>query len=400
MTIREATKNILSSLNIYLNICDESIEDYLDIDDNIVAAIDAIAVQNTNSSFGIFVNNLKYIIYNYEIDFINDDTYSISGKKTIIDFHQSNLNGKSRLFAFADNDFSFVSLNLLTHRNVQTSNANDMLFSFKCLYDFLICDAAQNSYTVLMDLINNSSVYGFLTKKRTENINDIRDYSYVYMSFLNNSKHIIMASELEYNNMVLSSSLQYDENKKYEQYFDIYDVVNDLNQCHDILNRFLKLYHVMEYLVYRVYLVKLVARTGTNKIFIREFIKSSKYMDNNEKKSFTKNFEEIFIQDLATIQARITRFRTPNINSFVSNKFQVNNFLDIRGIADLIYSIRCSIVHNKESEFHLTLSNKEDYDIIIDLIKEIINLFEDLIMQKISTDHVSINYPQEKLNLY
>ena len=40
------------------------------------------------------------------------------------------------------------------------------------------------------------------------------------------------------------------------------------------------------------------------------------------------------------------------------------------------------------------------YDIIIDLIKEIINLFEDLIMQKISTDHVSINYPQEKLNLY
>ena len=221
MTIREATKNILSSLNIYLNICDESIEDYLDIDDNIVAAIDTIAVQNTNSSFGIFVNNLKYIIYNYEIDFINDDTYSISGKKTIIDFHQSNLNGKSRLFAFADNDFSFVSLNLLTHRNVQTSNANDMLFSFKCLYDFLICDAAQNSYTVLMDLINNSSVYGLLTKKRTENINDIRDYSYVYMSFLNNSKHIIMASELEYNNMVLSSSLQYDENKKYILVFSV-----------------------------------------------------------------------------------------------------------------------------------------------------------------------------------
>ena len=38
---------------------------------------------------------------------------------------------------------------------------------------------------------------------------------------------------------------------KYNQYIDIYDVISEWNDCKDVLSAFLKMYQILEYIVYR-----------------------------------------------------------------------------------------------------------------------------------------------------
>ncbi len=94
----------------------------------------------------------------------------------------------------------------------------------------------------------------------------------------------------------------------------------------DILSRFLKLYHSLEYLIYRVYLVELANKVGTSKIFVREFINASESMKKGEKESFCKNFIKIFDSDKAKIRAELLPEATANVISFLATQKIVKAF--------------------------------------------------------------------------
>tara|TARA_R110000744_G_C19360406_1_gene561373 strand:- start:719 stop:1612 length:894 start_codon:yes stop_codon:yes gene_type:complete len=254
------------------------------------------------------------------------------------------------------------------------------------------------------DFIRNlDSNKGIVINKTPNAFNEDIHYSYIYLSYLNESKSIVLPQNLTYNPTTLNSGLVYDNTKNYEQYFDIYDVLNELNQAPDILNRFLRLYHTLEYLVYRVYLVNLVNRVGGSKLFVREFITSAENMKKGEKDSFKKNFKIIFDTDLAhKIKPDLAPLSTQDVKNFLKDKnivagFDANN---IQKVSELIYGLRCCIVHNKESEYHMTISNSEDYEIIIPLIRKLLEVFEELVIGKIFQNHSAINYAQKSVNLY
>lgn len=254
------------------------------------------------------------------------------------------------------------------------------------------------------DILNTQNkTIGLGINKSGNPFNEDQHYPYIYLSFLNESKSIILENDLKYSISNIYPSLTYDNTKDYEQYFDIYDVLNELNQSPDILNRFLRLYHTFEYLVYRVYLVDLVNRVGSSRIFVREFINSAERMKKGEKESFIKNFNKIFLSDLAsTINPALSTVSNTIVTTFLKDKNIVNGFNSnsIDKIAEFIYGLRCCIVHNKESEYHISISNSEDYKVIIPLIRKTLETFEGLVINKIANNYNEIKYGQKTVQLY
>ncbi|TFD99076.1 hypothetical protein E2605_03065 [Dysgonomonas capnocytophagoides] len=402
---QELISKIIISLDQYLGINDIDTQDLINIDNNLEGAISRIKRILPSPIFIPFVNSLETIVLNNVDNFLNTP-YTIPNNVYTIDFNQQIYEQKNRRFGYSDVNFGFVSSkiffdcgNLIDFADPKYSIIWKQIEEY---YAKCFLDGDNTSINILFDVIKHIDINkGFMLNKSPYPNNEMRQYSYIYLAYLNNSQSIFLSNDLKYNTTYLNSTFAYNDFKNYEQYFDIYDVINELNQAPDILNRFLRLYHALEYMVYRVYLVDLVSRIGSSKLFVREFISSAETMKKSEKESFVKNFKIIFDTDLSLIRSRLSGLITPSIRTFLEQKNIVKGFgIDIKKIAELIYGIRCCIVHNKESEYHITTSNSEDYSTIIPLIRKLLEIFEDLIIAKISANNNKINYPQSSINLY
>lgn len=404
---KELFSNIILSLNSYLGFNDQDVIDLIDTDENLEDGISWLLSLNPPSPFDSFITSLDKIRANNTDNFLSVP-YSNTGNVHTIDFNQPKFANKNRRFAFSNQEFGFVSTKVLFDNGVliDFSTGNNGII-WKQLEEYFERNySAINKANIdsFFDFISNTDLEkGIVINKTTVPFNEDTHYPYIYLSYLNESNSIVLPESLKYNPTSLNSSLVYDNTKNYEQYFDIYDVLNELNQAPDILNRFLRLYHTMEYFVYRVYLVNLVNRVGSSKLFVREFITSAENMKKGEKESFKKNFREIFNNNLNTqIEPALTPLVNQDVIDFLKEKNIVKGFdtNDIGKISELIYGLRCCIVHNKESEYHMTISNSEEYDVIIPLVRKILELFEELVIEKILRNHAAVNYSQKTVNIY
>src|SRR5690606_14849906 len=138
-----------------------------------------------------------------------------------------------------------------------SDNKNSLLV--KLILEYLEISYSSRNLVFITDLLNciNSSNIniGFIINRQGVVFDENKHYPFIYFQHLNNSNSLPIPIELTYNVTHLNNTLTFDMTKEYEQYFDVYDVLNELNQAPDLLTRFLKLYHILEYLVYRVYLV-------------------------------------------------------------------------------------------------------------------------------------------------
>ena len=407
MNGKELFSKIILSLNSYLGFNDQDVIDYIETDENLEDGISALLSLNPPSPFEVFVNSLNRL-KDINADNFLSTPYSNTGNVHIIDFSQPKFKNKNRRFAYSNNEFGFASTKVLFDNGTLidlSTDSNGLIW--KQIEVFLERNYSNINLAIInqfFDFISNlDSNKGIVINKTLNAFNEDIHYSYIYLSYLNESKSIVLPQNLTYNPTTLNPALIFDNTKNYEQYFDIYDVLNELNQAPDILNRFLRLYHTLEYLVYRVYLVNLVNRVGGSKLFVREFITSAESMKKGEKDSFKKNFKEIFNTDLTPkIQPDLAPISTPDVIAFLKEKNIVNGFdaSNIQKVSELIYGIRCCIVHNKESEYHMTISNSEDYEIIIPLIRKLLEVFEELVIKKLFQNHSAINYSQKSVNLY
>ncbi len=396
---------LMISLGAYLGIVDEDFEDRLIIDEDLDGAIALLRGHGLLPVFDDFLRFLSTLIANNPDDFLNG-TYATVGTVHLIDFNAADLNKKNRAFSYSDQEFSFFSMKILID-GVTLVDFSDVKYALLWKQMQTYFERSQNfggnTINIFFDCLRNNDVSkGFVVKYIGDDFEEERHYSYIYLSFLNSSRSVTLPALLNYSNNVLNPVLNYTQNIEYEQYFDIYDVINELNQAPDLLTRFLKLYHVLEYLMYRVYLVDLVGRVGRNKFFVREFITSSESMKKGEKETFIKNFVKIFGGDAGDINNAISGDVNPLIVTFLNDHGLVSAFAagDINRIAQLIYSVRCSIVHNKESEYHLTISFYDDFLPIIPLVRSLIRIIEKLMIEKIKTNHGNIKYPQRGIQLY
>lgn len=65
-----------------------------------------------------------------------------------------------------------------------------------------------------------------------------------------------------------------------------------------------------------------------------------------------------------------------------------------------IMQFKYTIVHNKESEFHILYNNYYDYKDIVPLMKSINDIMASKILEIINTPDVMIHYEHRNLELY
>lgn len=213
-------------------------------------------------------------------------------------------------------------------------------------------------------------------------------FSFGYLLYINGhavSKH----SDLNFNKeQRFKNFIQYTEHKEYGQYYDIYNLIGESHYCDDVLSRYLNMYHILEYMVYRSHLVNLSTGSTRKNDFVRRTIEK---MTRN-----SKSETDVMIEGLAKL--------FPNLNSAMglnaSQESLIQTFFDIniRGhsdkkMAELIYKIRNSIAHNKATELHFGFGNIDEYHDIISVMKQIVEKIENRIIDLIND--FEANHPLE-----
>jgi hypothetical protein len=165
---------------------------------------------------------------------------------------------------------------------------------------------------------------------------------------------------------------------EYSQFAEPFEILGEINGRTTVLDRILSSYHVLENYMIRAQIAK-VANDNLGTLFgIRHFKQMELAVEKKEMEHLTQLFRvswdiDIGGQSLADfVDTRFTGlFQRAD---FVEQPFQefmrrltvkkrnevlnINNPADLRAaLPKIIYQVRCSIVHNKETEFHL--SNRE-----------------------------------------
>jgi hypothetical protein len=407
MRRREYFQDLLLAISNYEGISDTALDDYLCEDQNVVAACNILMGLVHNDNLKILLQNLEEIIDNAESDSSIEDDIFITGSVAIIDFSLNNFQKFNREFVYTDLSFGFFSSNSLFESSILINIARlEHQELWKQIEDYCMLSMQMhlsgNIDALIKIIALANSQLGYLINKTGSTLDPLRIYSYIYLSYLNDGKFLDIDQALIYSSRKLNSNLVITNLVEYEQYIDILDVLNEVNLSKDILTRFLKDYHILEFLTYRVSLVKIVRGTIRGKSFVRQIIRFSDRIKNSEKSTFVENFNVLFNGDSGFFTSKITTHINPGVQRFIQDTWNISGFVpsDINNIAHLIYAIRCSIVHNKEGEEHFTISYPSDFSLIVSLIKEIIEALEFIIIEKISTNQIKIQFPQKELELY
>lgn len=241
---------------------------------------------------------------------------------------------------------------------------------------------------------------GLLIHKFAHGYNTLSVYSYLYFQELMQGGAIKIDPILNYTGVHGATTI-FNHNMVYQQYFELYDILNEVNHSQEIISRYLKTYHLLEYLIYRVELVKIEIKARTNRTFIREIHGLAGKQSEKEFSLFKKNFEAIFSTEIAASYFSLGALN-PNQAAFFKDYLGIDTYNPTVSshVAQLIYKLRNSIVHNKESEFHMTTTNPDSYSEIIPLLNTLIQKLERIVYDKISSNTAQINYQSESIQLY
>jgi hypothetical protein len=174
----------------------------------------------------------------------------------------------------------------------------------------------------------------------------------------------------------ISVTLQ--RNGSYEQFKEPFEMLSEFNGRKTIIDSFLSAYHTLENYMVRARIVGVErAHNGATFFSIRHFKRMHAAIDDNEGQQLRllfkdcwdlqiggmtfAEFVEIRIQSLIT--ALPQGFQSPELETFLRKLGATANFTvadqnaRLNAISKLVYQIRCSVVHNKETEYHI--SNRE-----------------------------------------
>lgn len=245
-----------------------------------------------------------------------------------------------------------------------------------------------------------------LSKNEANNFENL--YAFALAASMNEKKTIDIPEDLRFSwgTSNILSTFSYNKKIIYQEYYDIYDVINDWLHATDILTAFLKMYQIAEYMIYRCQMAEIINRANIKQSFLRETKNLSSKYTKSERDTIISNFVNLF-HDFTLDSTEVS-----NSWSFVDKYFGTTktgtHYLDLaksqqdidKGVARFIYDTRCAIVHNKESEFHILYNNYGDYKEIVPLMKSVNNIMASKILEIINTQGVKIHYEHQKLDLY
>jgi len=217
----------------------------------------------------------------------------------------------------------------------------------------------------------------------------------------------------------------------YQQFEDTLVILSEYNDESELLGKYLRLYQVFENFMYKFPLVGMERRHGGTVFSIRDFQRMYKNLPDNENDGLKALFTELcsilrdsgpppitYTQHIRTSFANLQNnqfngstdnldkfFRILNLNKGNMTCATFANADIVQNFSKLVYSVRNSIVHNRETEFHLsheTLSNHVD---IGDTAKVVISgyllpILEEIAYSVITRQNDKIWFQRDKLTLW
>lgn len=200
----------------------------------------------------------------------------------------------------------------------------------------------------------------------------------------------------------------------YQQFNELLMILSEYNESNDVIKAFLCLYHVLESFMVKVPIANLAKENSGHIFSIRDFRRLYTSIDNSEAKAIEglfnqslgkfwerpildRKFKEIveaqrkqFTDNLdATSEAQVENFlKRLNCKPFPTyQKLKQENSFSPENYAKFVYSVRCAVVHNKETEHHISYFNLDQpvsdcFNSV--LINPLVNLYADLLTDQTS----------------
>ncbi|WP_299181946.1 hypothetical protein [uncultured Neptuniibacter sp.] len=210
----------------------------------------------------------------------------------------------------------------------------------------------------------------------------------------------------------------------YNQFEETLIIISELNHSNDILGTFLSMYHVIESFMFKIPIVNLADSNGGNLFSLRDLRRLGEAVKDSEPTLLAKLFKEEEMGEFWEREINGTKFKDivsseislfytepywsdPDCEEFLShlNIKNTNTYADLcthlnaDKYAKMLYKVRCAIVHNKETELHLSYFNiNQTIEKVLNdaLIKPLLLLISDLITDKSS----KVWYTGPELKLY
>lgn len=375
---------------------DLSIEEKTTLSDALAYDLhNGISYMQSKTQF-VYLSNLFDFLKRSSLDFDEDVDYSHLDSyvnETFVDIN------KKRMFAYKEHSLMVANTDSL---------GNTILDNVFYVIEALA--SIESHRTDLLNLIRSNAPdqYVLLFDAVQFNGTGIDLYSYAYLKYLETEK-IEIDSDLiwDWNTSVSTINTGFSSTVIYSQYYDVYDVINEWHHANDVLVAFLKMYQVLEYMGYRRKMVDVVKGSDIKNSFLMHV--KSLNSSFNERTAL----RELFLHDIESFKDKFTKIDS-NVTAFI-RKYWLhdgkNPYLQVTDattpkasinpkIATFIYDVRCAIVHNKESEFHITYNNIDKYRCLLPLMKEILSLMPGIIMRCLNKHNVGISYSVKELKLY
>lgn len=213
--------------------------------------------------------------------------------------------------------------------------------------------------------------------------------------------------------------------ENYQQFSDIISILSEYNYQKDILDKYLRAYHILENFMFRLPLVNLETLSNGKIFRIRDFRLMYRRVEKSETDALSDLLKEALLRNdksnkllKKSIHDRWlslnsdSKFDLDSINELlkslrieIGKKNTIAQYPNITFeniepfFKQMIYMIRNAIVHNKETEFHLTHSNLDEAKGIV-ISHFLIPSIEEIIFNLMSTKNNIVWYKNSKLLLW
>ena len=338
-----------------------------------------------------------------------------------------------------DNPFDFASFEMVeASRKVHLHkfyhyNIDCIIVTSKCLYydnskkftDAILWEAIEKLWKNILDarlsknnffssLKNLDDDHFFILKTAVITATDSwRIYSEAYFEKVINND-ILIPEELKYIDSALCTGLSPDWNKSYEQYHDSFNIIADMRNANDLLTRFLKMYQVLEFFTFRLKLIPLTKGQATRNSFISNVRHTVDTISKGELKSLQDLFAKVFnsihntevknlVEPIQTNNIKLSKYLNQTLTRQIKSILGLTNqnISNPSNVAELIYKIRCCIVHSKESEIHFTPNNISEYKDLIPVMRVLIKVIQNSIVETINNSgKKDLEFQSESMLLY
>ncbi len=250
------------------------------------------------------------------------------------------------------------------------------------------------------------------------------------------SLHIIKSGEIihtsfEYNfPPKISANSVISLGKNYQQFNDSIAIISEYNYQKDILDKYLRIYHVLENFMYKSPLVRLEKDSAGQVFSIRDFKRMYDRVNDSEIVMLKKLFDEILklpYTPIQTFKEKVFGDWTSLVPAYFVDDIKINSLIDILKIyknngdnanylyvssdnipaflSKLVYAYRNSMVHNRETEFHLTHMTLMHHNLIDDTAKTMLEKFllptlEEIVFNLIINENDIVWYDNSILKLW